>query len=107
MLASIPQEYFNTWRAAYAYAKGSLYKVSANRGSVIKNIPIYVKCAESDQQGVLAEITVTGGMGYVPLTFTNVPHYSGIRLETKRAAAGWRWTSPLRETITGRHGTIR
>ena len=97
VLASIPQEYFNTWRAAYAYAKGSLYKVSANRGSVIKNTPIYVKCTEPDQQGVLAEITVTGGMGYVPLTFTNVPHYSGIRLETKK---GGSWEA-VDQSVTG------
>ena len=64
---------------------------------MIKNTPIYVKCAESDQQGVLAEITVTGGMGYVPLTFTNVPHYSGIRLETKK---GGSWVA-VDQSVTG------
>ena len=78
----MPAEYFNTSKIAYEYAVGAKYTVAAQTGSVEKNTPIYIKCVEQQENGkTVAEITVTGGMGYVPLTFTNVKHYSGYSLE--------------------------
>ena len=43
---------------------------------------MYVACVDQQASGdVAAEITITGGMSYVPITFTNVKHYSGYHLE--------------------------
>ncbi|MBR3750352.1 MAG: hypothetical protein IKK58_01130 [Clostridia bacterium] len=71
---------FNTYRLAYSYAKGGYYSASATVGKITKTAPIYVACQGGD---VLAQITVKGGIGYVPMTFTGVPHYSGYRLQKK------------------------
>lgn len=82
IISNMPAEYFNTSKIAYEYAVGAKYTVAAQTGSVEKNTPIYIKCVEQQESGkTVAEITVTGGMGYVPLTFTNVKHYSGYSLE--------------------------
>lgn len=82
IIKNMPAEDFNTSRIAYKYAVGAKYAVTVHTGELIKNTPAYIKCAESQQKGqTAAEITVKGGMGYVPLTFTNVKHYSGYSVE--------------------------
>ena len=80
IVKSIPEEEFNTWRMAYRYAMGDKTQASAQTGEIIRQYPIAVKCA--DALDVLAEITIKGGISYIPITFTNVPSYSGYRLET-------------------------
>ncbi|MBR3751127.1 MAG: hypothetical protein IKK58_05080 [Clostridia bacterium] len=88
VMASIPAEDFNTWRAAYAYASGGKHTVTARVGTVIKGTPAKVECVQSQSSGdVVAEITVKGGMGYVPLTFSGVKHYSGYELQKKNGDA--------------------
>ncbi|MDD6204495.1 MAG: hypothetical protein PUC05_05855 [Firmicutes bacterium] len=79
VLKSFPAEEFDTWRLAYRYAMGDKTSVTAETGEVLRQYPIAVKCAGSTD--VLAQITVKGGISYIPLTFTNVPIYSGYRLE--------------------------
>lgn len=82
IINSMPAEDFNTSKPAYSYAVGAKYTVTAQTGEVEKNTPVYVKCIEQQDAGsTVAQITVKGGMGYVPLTFTNVKHYSGYSLE--------------------------
>ena len=80
VMQSIPEEYFNTYRAAYYYVLGGKYTTEASIGEITKAVPITVKTVEGD---VAAQITITGGISYVPITFTNVPSYSGYRLEKK------------------------
>lgn len=80
VMQSIPEEYFNTYRAAYYYVLGGKYTTEASIGEITKSVPITVKTVEGD---VAAQITITGGISYVPITFTNVPSYSGYRLEKK------------------------
>lgn len=80
VMQSIPEEYFNTYRAAYYYVLGGKYITEASIGEITKAVPITVKTVEGD---VAAQITITGGISYVPITFTNVPSYSGYRLEKK------------------------
>ena len=53
---------------------------------MVRQFPIKVQCAEDGE--VLSEITVKGGISYVPLTFAGVPSYSGYRLQ-KKTAGGW------------------
>ena len=85
VLKGMPAEDFNTYRLAYSYAKGGYYSVNASIGEITKKAPIYVACTGTD---VVAELTVTGGIGYVPITFTGVPHYSGYRLQ-KNVNGAW------------------
>ena len=80
VMQSIPAEYFNTYRAAYYYVLGGKYTTEASIGEITKAVPITVKTVEGE---VAAQITITGGISYVPITFTNVPSYSGYRLEKK------------------------
>ena len=83
VMQSIPEEYFNTYRAAYYYVLGGKYTTEASIGEITKSVPITVKTVEGD---VAAQITITGGISYVPITFTNVPSYSGYRLENSARA---------------------
>lgn len=85
IMNGIDESEFNTWKLAYRYAVGNKTKVTASVGTVARNIPIKVQCAESGD--VLAEISVQGGMSYVPLTFAGVPSYSGYRLYRKSGEA--------------------
>lgn len=79
VIKSIPEEEFNTWKLAYRYAIGDKTQASAQIGEILRQYPIAVKCAQN--QDVLAQITVKGGISYIPITFTGVPSYSGYRLE--------------------------
>lgn len=73
---------FNTSKIAYAYAVGSKYDVTAEIGTVVNHTPIKVACTPEQTSGAaVAQITVTGGMSWVPMTFTGVQHYSGYQLE--------------------------
>lgn len=79
---SFAAEDFNTSKIAYAYAVGSKYTVTAQTGTITSDTPVYVACVDQQSSGqTAAEITITGGMSYVPITFTNVKHYSGYHLE--------------------------
>ncbi len=67
----------DTWRMAHREAAGNAMKVEAARGSVVRaTAPVEVAV---DQQGQ-AEVAVTGGLGYVPLTFSGLKGYSGMEL---------------------------
>lgn len=73
---------FNTSKIAYAYAVGSKYDITAQVGTVLNETPIKVACVDEQSSGAtVAEITVTGGMSWVPMTFTGVKHYAGYHLE--------------------------
>ena len=80
VLNGMPTEYFNTYKLAYEYAKGGYYSVSASVGTVTKKAPAYIACTNAT---VAAEITVKGGIGHVPLTFTSVKSFTGYRLQQK------------------------
>ena len=81
VLNGIPAEEFNTWKLAHRYAIGNKTTTTASVGKVLKQVPIYVETVEGE---VLAEITVKGGLSYVPLTFTNVKSNKGFELQVKK-----------------------
>ncbi len=81
VLKGIPANEFNTYKIAYRYAVGNKTTTTATVGKVEQQTPIFVKCASGD---VLAEITVKGGMSYVPLTFRGVPSNKGYELQVKK-----------------------
>jgi chorismate mutase-like protein len=67
----------DTWRMAHREAVGNALKVEAARGRVVRvTAPIEVAVDEQGQ----AEVAVTGGLGYVPLTFSGLNGYSGMEL---------------------------
>lgn len=81
VLKAIPAEEFNTWKVAYRYAVGNKTVTTAQVGEVTQQIPVFVRCAQGE---TLAQITVKGGMSYVPLTFTGVPGYKGYELQYEK-----------------------
>lgn len=83
VLNGIPANEFNTYKIAYRYAVGNKTTTTAKVGTVEQQTPIFVKCESGD---VLAEITVKGGMSYVPLTFRGVPAHTGYELQVKNGS---------------------
>lgn len=82
-----PQQDIDNWQFAYYYAKQSTTVATAKTGTVLQNNPTEIRTTGA-KDGVIAEITIKGGLGYVPITFKNVPAYSGWRLQTK-VGANW------------------
>lgn len=84
VLNSFDASVFNTAELAYAYAMGVKTSTTAKTGTVVSEYPIRVATAGGSMAagGVAAEITVTGGISYVPLTFTGLPGYAGYQLQT-------------------------
>ncbi len=76
-LARALQNGGDTWRMAHREAAGNALKVEAAQGRIVRaTAPIEVAVDEQGQ----AEVAVTGGLGYVPLTFSGLKGYSGKEL---------------------------
>jgi hypothetical protein len=74
----------NTWRMVQREAVGNNLAVSASVGTVESAYPVRVRC---DADGN-ASFTVSGGIGYVPLTIAGLRDYRRCVLE-HRTPAGW------------------
>ena len=61
------------------YVRGAAVQVCAAKGQVLADYPITVRTENNE-----AEITVKGGIAYVPLTFTGLTDYHGFRLFKKQ-----------------------
>ncbi len=81
VLKSFPAEEFDTWKLAYRYAMGDKTVATASIGTVTRQYPIAVKSVTADK--VIAQLSIKGGISYIPITFTNVPSFAGYRLEKK------------------------
>ncbi|MFQ5808094.1 MAG: hypothetical protein ACE5JM_00625 [Armatimonadota bacterium] len=66
----------NTWRPVHREAVGNDLKLRALRGEILHAYPIKVR-VDGDQS---AELDVTGGIGFVPVTFTGLDDYRGYQL---------------------------
>ena len=66
----------NSWHSAYFEAVNNDVKAAALCGTLIQQNPVII-AAESDA----AEVSITGGVGYLPLTFTGLSGYRGYSLE--------------------------
>ncbi len=64
------------WRMIHREAAGNNLSVTASSGRVLRGYPILI---ETDAEQT-AEFTVTGGIGYVPITFTGLDSYDGWEL---------------------------
>ncbi len=67
----------NTWEPVYRLATGNALKVASTKGDVRRNYPVEIA---TDTNGE-AECTITGGVGYVPVTFTGCAAPTGYHLE--------------------------
>ncbi|MEP1486830.1 MAG: hypothetical protein ABJK28_00225 [Algibacter sp.] len=67
-----------TWELIYREASGNDIEVKVLEGKLMDNYPIKIEAKNGK-----AEIAITGGLGYVPLTITNVPNYKTPELFRK------------------------
>lgn len=96
VLAAVPAADYENEQLVYRYAT-NLYTVpSATVGEVLNEYPAKIKAA--GQNGtVAASLTLTGGLGYMPLTFTNLPSPYGWRLEVNTGAG----FAPVEQAVKG------
>jgi hypothetical protein len=66
----------DTWRPVHREAKGNTLKPVAKRGLITKNYPLVI--GVDDQQ--CAQVTVQGGLGHLPVTFTGLKSADGHRV---------------------------
>jgi hypothetical protein len=67
----------DTWKMAHREAVGNHLKVEATRGRVVRRAaPVEVAVAGLGG----AEVAITGGLGYVPVTFSGLSSYRGFTL---------------------------
>ena len=66
----------DTWRLVHREAVGNALKSESRRGAVLNPYPLRI--AVDDGQG--AEVTLRGGLGYVPVTFTGLASPRGYAL---------------------------
>lgn len=74
------EEHGNTWRPVWRQAHGNNLDVTVTRGALQRSYPILVRVDEKDE----AELKVTGGVGYVPITFEGISRrVTGALLELR------------------------
>jgi len=74
----------NTWRLTHREAAGNALGLKATRGRVLAHSPLLISVDHAQR----AEVTLTGGLGYVPITFTDLKRHRGYALE-RFSAGGW------------------
>jgi hypothetical protein len=67
-----------SWELVYREALGNDIEVKVKKGKLLDNYPIQIEAKNGK-----AEIAVSGGLGYVPLTIANVPDYKNPDLFRK------------------------
>lgn len=70
------QKYENTWRVIYREAIGNNLSIKVKMGKLLCSYPIMIELDESQS----VDFTITGGMGYVPITFCNLNRYDNWKL---------------------------
>ncbi len=63
----------DTWRPVLREARGNQLRAVASRGTILNAYPLLAK---ADEKGG-ARVEVTGGVGYVPVTFSGLSDYRG------------------------------
>lgn len=64
----------DTWKPVFREAKGNQLTLNALKGTVLNAFPVVIEVDPSNQ----AEVEVSGGIGYVPFTFTGLTDYRGF-----------------------------
>ena len=72
---------FNTPEQGLQQAQGGRVSVQAVTGSLLSSYPVII---EADDGGdVVAQFSLTGGLGYVPVRFTGLESYGGYELQVQ------------------------
>ena len=66
----------NTWKPIFRQAVGNNLRLQVRRGQLRQPYPVRL-AVDADET---AEIEITGGMGYVPITFAGLRNYKGYEL---------------------------
>lgn len=66
----------NTWKPIYRQAIGNDIKLKAIKGKILHNYPIILEVDKNQ----IAEIEITDGIGYLPITFTGLNDYKDYEL---------------------------
>ena len=61
----------NTWRMIHREAVGNNLHIKVNRGRILRRYPILIEIDETQS----VNLTITGGVGYVPITFDGLDSY--------------------------------
>lgn len=67
----------NTWKPVYREAVGNTLRIQAKKGIVSSTFPVQIKVDKNNQ----AEVFITGGVGYVPITFTGLTSYTDFKFD--------------------------
>ena len=68
-------------------AAGNALQVQVAAGKLVRAQPTEVAVAKPGGSPVVAELEVTGGLGYVPLTFLGLPHHDAWQLQRLEGGA--------------------
>jgi hypothetical protein len=74
----------DTWRPVHREAVGNALKPQAQRGTIVKSYPLVVAVDEMQR----ARVTLQGGLGHLPVTFTGLNRPQGHRLLVNGKPAG-------------------
>ncbi|MDR0698886.1 MAG: T9SS type A sorting domain-containing protein [Tannerella sp.] len=80
VLNLIPESDYASWKLSHLYATQTKMKATATVGAVARHMPCELVATGNDG-GTVCEFTVSGGIGYVPVTIKNLPGYSGWQLQ--------------------------
>ena len=93
-LMSLPASAYRSTQMLLSLARGNQLDVLVHTGTIARTYPIEVNAQPA---AVAAELTVSGGLGYTPLTFHGLNHHDGWRLE-RQDTQGW---LPLNYAVHG------
>ena len=80
--------------AMYQQVFGGRVSVVASTGTVLSTFPVAIKATSGE---VAAQFTMTGGLGYTPISFSGLPSCSGYKLQGKN---GDEWTD-INQAVNG------
>ena len=83
VMRSFDEKFFDSWRLAHAYALSGQISASITSGKLLCSHPLTVQCL-----GDTAELTLSGGLSYAPVTFTGLSVPYGFTLLVNRGG-GW------------------
>ena len=66
----------NTWKMVHREAAGNNLDIRMREGRLVKNYPVEISVSGRQR----AQFTVSGGLGFVPITFTGLKDYKNLKL---------------------------
>jgi hypothetical protein len=93
-LTATPAEEYRTWEMARRQAADGALSVEALAGTVEQVHPVQLEAAEGS---LAADFTLTGGLGFVPVTVSGLARHDGWRLE-QRLGTDW---IPVDQSVAG------